>query len=242
MADSDELILWSLERSDNIMGLNKWYYMLADSGYAVEITHLNVKFSSKSIIKKSDKIQIDPDTISCISFYFRKDKILKSDSIQFTKLIGFKSDMIKFSANAFKYWNSIENKEEKGVYIFDRKIQISPDYEIGFFYFSIAERFDIEIINKPLSMTNIENVMNEMKELENIYFISIKAEDPSTALVFLNSCKEFSFLKSIELEIKEKWNLLQYYRIKEVIITLTKQGKRVKIYKSSKVASSYLSF
>ena len=101
MADSDEFILWNKVRSDNIMGLNKWYYMLADSGYAVEITNLNVKFSSESIIKKSDKIQIDSDAISFFSFNFRKSKISKSDSIQYTKLIDFKSDMIKFSANAF---------------------------------------------------------------------------------------------------------------------------------------------
>ena len=142
----------------------------------------------------------------------------------------------------FKNWESIENKAEKGVYIFDRKISISPDYKIWFFFCSVSGRFDIDITNKPLNMTNIEYVMKEMKELERIYFIYIKTEDPSTALVFLDSCKEFSFLKSIELEIKEKSNVLQYYRIKEVIITLTKQGKRVKICRPSKVSSSYFSF
>ena len=72
MVDSDEFILWSLKRFDNIMKLRKWYYMLADSDYVVEITNLSVKFSSKSIIKRSDKIQIDSDAISSFSFDFRK--------------------------------------------------------------------------------------------------------------------------------------------------------------------------
>ena len=74
-----------------------------------------------------------------------KNKISQSDSIQYTKLINFKSDMVEFSVNTFKNWVALENKEEKGVYIFDRKISISPDYKIGFFSFLLLGDWILEL-------------------------------------------------------------------------------------------------
>ena len=241
MADSDEFILWSLERSDNIMSTRKWYYKLDDSGYVVEMTNLNVKFSSKSIIKKSDKIQINSDAISSFSFYFSKDKRSKSDSIQYTKLIDFKSDMVEFSVNAFLFWKSIDNKEEKGVYIFDRKIPISPDYILRFNYSDRTKRFKIKIVNKPLCKSNFKNLFKEIKELRSIYFISLFIEDPYTALFFLNLWREFALMKSIELIIKMKCNVLQNYMIDKASSTLLRWGKRVKVVKHSIISVNYIS-
>ena len=242
IAEDDESILWNSSRSISSIDLRKWYYRKSELDYTVEIWNVLIKVANEIVINKLSRIYIDLNKFSCLDFNFKTTDISNKDSLECKRLINFKNNMIDFSVNIINNWKSKENKIEKCFYIFDKKIPISSDLDARFIYSYKNEKFKLKITNKPLSQIDIENLIKKIRGLGCIYFISLITEDPSSALVFLNHCEKLPLLKSIELRIDKKWDLEQSFEIREFVDRLLKQGKTIKITRSSGTAVNYISY
>ena len=242
IADSNELILWSLFRSVNKIMISKWYYKPnAISEYAIELLNTNVKMLPEKIISKSSKVSIKHEEFSFLKFDFIPIKITNNGILKQVKLISFDNNDISFNSNNINYWESIQSESENEILIFNRKITLSSDFKIWFEYSYKEDQFKFRISNKQLSKTDIDNFMKEISDLGFVYFVSVVADDPSSALAFLNNWRKIPWLKSIELKIEQKWDAIQSMEINDIVKEILNQGKRVKIIRPMNKTRNYVS-
>ena len=242
MAENDEWILWNLQRSSSLAKLRKWYYKIEScEGYAIELLNTFIKFSSKNIIDKSSKAFITLDNLTYISFELTKIDVSNWTEIKHNNLIRFEKNKIEFNSRIIKYWESIKNKDDEWIYIFQNMIPITWNVKVKFNYSYNDKKLMIRFWGDTLNKDEIKNLIEVIDGLGYIYSILFHVEFPSVAIIFLNHWKEISHLKSIMIYIREKINIEQNYELRRVVSALSKQSKRVSIFKSSFVQCNYSS-
>ena len=233
MSENYEFILWQLIMSSNLIKLRKWYYQ-SNLNYenVIELSNTVIKFSSESIISRLPRPSINLKSLIYIEFNFKQIDI-KKRLIKRNNQINFDNNNIEFSSNSIHYWESVVNKANNSIYIFDKMISTESEYKVWFNYLYKEDRFCIRMTNKPLSKADIEHLIKMIKDIGYIYLIKVLIDDPSSAIEFLNYWNKLSFLKSIEMKIKKNWSIKQNYEIEEVMTKFIKQEKKWKIYRPS---------
>ena len=166
---------------------------------------------------------------------------MKNYSLNSNNQINIGDDVIEFNTNLINYWESLQNDKEKRICIFNNKLPISLDFKAWFNYFQKEERTILKIENKDLSKIEVENLIKDINWHSGICSISLLVDNSSSALVFLNHWSKISQLKSITLYISKKSSIHHNYEVRETVIKLLKQGKRVKISYPKRTVISYLS-
>ena len=231
MGDDEEYVIWHWKRKASTTKLKKGYYKSnAKIDYAFEITDTVIKYSNESIAKDSKKFIIKNDNVEYLFIHFKPININDEILINFSNSISFNDNMIQFSSSFIKYSELSVNPDDNWINLLDGKIQIesSAIFRVSYWQNESGIQFDIQ--NVSLKTKDIDSIIKNIKSIGYVAKVSLTIEDPSSALTFLNCCKELPFLNSIVLQIKKKPCILERFEIGDIANELRNKKKRVKIY------------
>ena len=231
MGDDREFVIWHWKRKTNTTKLKKWYYKSnAKIDYAVEITDAVINYSNESIAKDSRKFIIKNDNVEYLFIHFKPININDEIFINFSNSISFNDNMIQFSSSIIKYSELRVNPDDNWINLLDVKIQIESSAIFKVRYWQNESGIQLDVQNVSLKINEIDSIINNIKSIGYVTKVSLTIEEPSSALTFLNCCKELPFLNSIVLQIKKKPCILERFEIGDIANELRNLKKRVKMY------------
>ena len=207
MGDDEEYVIWHLIRKTNTKNLKKWYYKSnARIDYAVEITDAVIKYSKEKITNISHNFAIKQDEIQYLWINFKPIYIDDTVNIKLSNAISFNENMVKFSPSLDDILKVKCLNKESGI--------------------------QLNVENVSLNKEDIQSVLKLLKNLSNINnvtAVSFIIDKPSSALTFLNFCIELPFLNSINLKIKKKPNIKEFFEVGDSVNILIGMKKKVKV-------------
>ena len=230
MGDDREFVIWHLFRETSQTNLKKWYYKSnAKIDYAFGITDAVIKYSNECITKDSRNFIIKNDKFEYLFIHFKSININDEIFINFSNSISFNNNMIQFSSSIIKYSDLRVNKDDNWINLLDEKIKIESSAIFRVSYWQNESGIQLDVQNVSLKIKEIDSIINNIKSIGYVTKVSLTIEDPSSALTFLNCCKELLFLNSIVLQIKKKPCILDSFEIGDIVNELRSKKKRVKI-------------
>ena len=234
MCEADECILWNwninrdIDQNLDKINFKKWYYKPKEwSAYAMEIEDGFIKCQNNVVFKELDVIKVKQGKFTSLDFCFRKTFISDEKYIKFDNLINFKNNMVEISSSAITKWYFHNNKITEQLNILNKIILTELQTTLKIIYSFKSNKFQLIATEYYLNNEEVNYLEKIMNKLSHIYTVSVTIENPSSVIIFLNSCKSFLYLKSISLKLKNQWNLKESFEIRDAIVKLEGIGKRV---------------
>ena len=126
-------------------------------------------------------------------------------------------------------FNVINNNDQ--IHILDQCITVNNNLNPKVKYFKNDNLIDLEITNMSLEEDDVTNLINKIPCIGNIKTLSLKVNEPSSAIDILSWCRKASSITLISLEVWKGFNLAQKNKLRKIVKELKCQGISVYIYK-----------
>ena len=204
--------MWYRKRIASTTNLKKWYYQSNEStDYDFEITEAVIEHSNENITNILHNFTIKQDQIQYLRFSFKSIYIDDNARIKLSNVISFNENMIEFSQCILKDSELRINMTEKWAYIFYWKIPFTSNIILEVKYLNKESGIHLKVENVSLNRKDIESIQKLLKNLSHVTAVSFIINEPYLALTFLNFCIELPFLNSIQLKIKMKPSLIEFF-------------------------------
>ena len=233
--DNDEFILWYLVRKSNKIDLRTWYYKSSWSPQNIfKFSNWLMRYQDGFKKNAANKLSIEFDKIQSFSFDCLPVALTNYELKKSSNRIYFDQSSLQIDMSTIKNasFNVINNNDQ--IHILDQCITVNNKLKIKVKYFKNDNLIDLEITNIALEKDDVSNLINKIPEFGNIKNLSLKVNEPSSAIDILNWCMKASSITSISLEIWKGFNLTQRNNFKKIAKELKCQGIRVSVYKPKK--------
>ena len=230
--DNDEFILWELLRQSNKINLRKWYYQSSWSPHKMfEISNWCLKYQDGFQKSGTNKLSIEFDKVQWLSFYCLPVALTNQELKKNSNQIYFDENNLQIDMWAIKYasFNVINDNDE--IHILDQCITVNNNLNPKVKYFKNDNLIDLEITNMSLEKDDVSNLIKKIQQFGNIKTLSLKVNEPSSAIDILSWCRKASSITSISLEVWKGFSLSQSNKLRKIVKGLKCQGISAYIYK-----------
>ena len=148
--------------------------------------------------------------------------------------IYFDENSLQIDMSTIKNASFIVTDKNDEIQILDQCITVKNKLNLQVKYFKYNNLFNLKITNIALEQDDVSNLINKIPCIGNIKTLSLKVNEPSSAIDILSWCRKVKSITSISLEIWSGFSLAQNFKLKLFLKELIFQGIRICIYNPKK--------
>ena len=215
--------------------MRKWYCQtFSQQNKAIKLSNWAITYINGITHNWKAKQSINLAKIKSIWFDCVSVVLTDKEFKNWSDKIFFDQNSIQFDIGLIKN-ASFRREYNEFMYFLDQSIKVTNNFYSQVKYFKKYNLFNFEITNMALEKIDVSNLINILANFENIKILSLLINEPSSAIDILGLCKKTQSIKSITLEVVKSFSLMTDYSLKLLTNELKCQGKRVSVYKSTKV-------
>ena len=214
--DNDEFILWNLVRKSYKINLRTWYYKSSWSSQNIfKFSNWLMRYQDGFQRSAASKLSIEFEKVESFSFDCLPVALTNYELKKSSNRIYFDQSSLQIDMSTIKNesFNVIDNNDQ--IHILDQCIKVNNKLKIKVKYFKYDNLVDLEITNIALEKDDVLNLLNKTSQFGNIKTLSLKVNEPSSAIDILNWWMKTNSITSISLEVWKGFNLTQSNNFKK---------------------------
>ena len=230
--DNYEFVLWKSNRKYNKIKLRTCYYQSSWSPHKIfEISNWCLKYQDGIQKSGTNKLSIEFDKVQRLNFDCLPVALTNHELKKSSDRIYFDNNSLQIDMSTIKNacYKMINDNDE--IHILDQCITVNNNLNTKVKYFKNNNLIDLEITNMSLEEDEVTNLINKIPCIGNIKTLSLRIDEPFSAIDILSWCKKASSITSISLEVRKSFNLSQSNKLRKIVKELKCQGISVYIYK-----------